>query len=393
MRSMLKEIIELKRVKSFRRVFLPLSVSFFVYTFGWGLVSPIFSIYVNNITNSAFLTGAVLSMTTFFGIFLNIPFGIIEDRLDMKKVLQAVLGVYFVLALLYPAATSVSALFAISVLRGLASSLLWLTSWTYMFYYAQKKEKGRETALFSGMNDLASALSPLFGGLLSAAFFLMPFYFLGAASLISLGIVTFFLDSSPKVEKAPLKAQVDALFYYARRKEFLKTVYFVVVFYALINVFYSFIALFLKSEGWSVLQIGLLLTVALLPTAALEIWIGEFIDRHGVRKTLAVASVLAMALGIALPLSGSAIYIVPVIMLFTLAYTTIFIALYARMADITKKEGVVMVGALASIKDLGYTIGPLLAGAVAGAVGLQMAFVVCGIGYAALLPVALTLRD
>lgn len=390
---MLKEIIELKRVKSFRRVFLPLSVSFFVYTFGWGLVSPIFSIYVDNITNSAFLTGVVLSMTTFFGIFLNIPFGIIEDRLDMKKVLQAVLAVYFVLALLYPAATSVSALFAISVLRGLASSLLWLTSWTYMFYYAQKKAKGRETALFSGMNDLASAVSPLFGGLLSAAFFLMPFYFLGAASLISLAIVTLFLDSSPRTGRASVKAQLEAVASNARSREFLKTVYLVVVFYALINVFYSFISILLKSEGLSVFQIGLLLTVSLLPTAALEVWIGELIDRHGVKKALAAASVLAMAFGIALPLSGSLLFTAVLIILFTLAYTTIFIALYARMADITKKEGIVMIGAMASIKDLGYTIGPIFAGAVAAAAGLQMAFVLCGIGYAALLPVALTLRD
>jgi DHA1 family multidrug resistance protein-like MFS transporter len=390
---MLKEMIELRRVRSFSKVFLPLSVSFFVYSFGWGLVSPIFSIYVNDITGSAFLTGAILSITTLFGIFLNVPFGIIEDRLDMKKVLQAVLAAYFVLALLYPMAKDVPSLVAISVLRGLASSLLWLTSWTYMFYYAQKKAKGRETALFSGMNDLASAVSPLLGGLLSAAFFLMPFYFLGAASLLSLAIVTFFLDSSPKIERAPLKAQLEAVMSYARRAEFLKTVYLVVVFYALINVFYSFVSILLQSEGLSVFQIGLLLTVSLLPTAALEVWIGEFIDRHGVRKTLSAASVLALALGVALPLSGSLLLIVPVILLFTLAYTTIFIALYARMADITKKEGIVMIGAMASIKDLGYTIGPLLAGVVAGAAGLQAAFVLAGVGYAALLPVAITLKD
>ncbi len=152
---------ELRHISNFNKVILPVSTAFFIYTFGWGVTSPVFSIYVNNVTGNAFLTGLILSVTTMAGIFLNIPFGLIEDRLNMKRVLQVVLLFYSGLALLYPQANSFIPLLLLSVGRGLASSFLWLTSWAYIFSYTDKAVKGKETGFFSDMNDLASALSPI----------------------------------------------------------------------------------------------------------------------------------------------------------------------------------------------------------------------------------------
>jgi len=161
---MFKEFSELRHLRSFRRVFLPLSATFFIYMFGWGVVSPIFSIYVNEVTGSATLTGLVLSLTTMAGIALNIPFGILEDRLNMKQVLQAPLLAYAGLAVLYPFAHTLALLLLLSVARGIASSFLWLTSWAYVLSYAEKQVKGKETGFFSDMNDLASAVAPVLGG-------------------------------------------------------------------------------------------------------------------------------------------------------------------------------------------------------------------------------------
>ncbi|MDE1798267.1 MAG: hypothetical protein KGH63_02585, partial [Candidatus Micrarchaeota archaeon] len=115
---MFGELNDLRHVSKFNRGVLPLSVVFFIYTFGWGLTSPIFSIYVQNVTGSLFLTGLVLSMTTMMGIFLNIPFGILMGRMNLKRILQAVLLAYAALALLYPLANSLPTLLLVSVARG-----------------------------------------------------------------------------------------------------------------------------------------------------------------------------------------------------------------------------------------------------------------------------------
>jgi MFS family permease len=153
---MFKEFSDLRHITNFKRIIFPISVAFFIYTFGWGITSPIFSIYVGKVTGSLFLTGIILSLTTMMGIFLNMPFGILEDRMNMKRVLQIVLLIYAALALLYPLADTFLPLVFLSVTRGIASSFLWLTSWAYVFDYAEKRVKGKEVGFFSDMNDFAS---------------------------------------------------------------------------------------------------------------------------------------------------------------------------------------------------------------------------------------------
>ena len=71
----------------------------------------------------------------------------------------------------------------------------------------------------------------------------------------------------------------------------------------------------------------------------------------------------------------------------------IFIALYSRMSDVMSADKVAMTGAIATFKDLGYTVGPLLAGLLIGAVGIVDTFYMVGAGFVILLPISLTLHD
>lgn len=390
---MFQELSALRQVRNFRRVFLPLSGAFFLYTFGWGVTSPIFSIYVNDVTGSAFLTGLVLSITTMAGVFLNIPFGILEERLNMKRILQGVLLAYAALAVLYPAASNLPALLLVSVARGIASSFLWLTSWAYVLSYADATVKGKETGFFSDMNDLASALSPVLGGFVALVSLAMPFYVLSATSLAAFAVVTVFLKETPAPVSASFRSQAAALGRHLRDPRSQRTIFLVVVFYALINVYYSFLALFLNEEGISVAVIGILLTVALVPAVALEVPMGNLIDRHGIRKTLSAAVALTAATALLLPWSSDPVAVAGIVTAFTVSYTMIFIALYSRMSDILREDKVAMTGAIATFKDLGYTLGPLLAGFLMISLSMQVVFVLVGAAFLALLPVALRLHD
>ena len=380
-------------MRNFSRVILPLSSSFFIYTFGWGVTSPIFSIYVNQVTGNAFLTGVVLSITTMAGVFLNIPFGIVEDRLNMKRVLQVVLLFYAALAFLYPQAGNFPSLLLLSVGRGVASSFLWLTSWAYVFSYAERASKGKETGFFSDMNDLASAVSPIIGGLVSTLSFFLPFYVLSATSLASFAVVSLFLKETPKPERASLKLQLNKLSGYMRQSKFLKTVFLIIVFYALINVYYSFLSVFLNAEGISIPFIGVILTVALVPAVALEVPMGHLIDSKGVRRILPVAALLTAVTAVLIPISADFYYALVVVTAFTVCYTMIFIALYSRMSDAILDDKVAMTGAIATFKDLGYTLGPLAAGFLIEYVGMASTFYMVGAAFIAILPVSLLLHD
>jgi MFS family permease len=242
---MFKEFSDLRLIRNFNRVILPLSLAFFIYTFGWGVTSPIFSIYVNNVTKNAFLTGFVLSITTMAGIFLNIPLGIIEEKMNMKRVLQVVLLFYSALALFYPQANGLIPLLLLSIGRGIASSFLWLTSWAYVFTYTDKAVKGKETGFFSDMIDLASALSPIVGGAVSILSFFLPFYVLSFTSFIAFLLISIRLKESPKPQKASFSLQMFKMANYLRDRRFAKTLMLTVLFYALINIYYSFLSVFL----------------------------------------------------------------------------------------------------------------------------------------------------
>lgn len=127
-----------------------------------------------------------------------------------------------------------------------------------------------------------------------------------------------------------------------RDRRFLKTIFLIVVFYALINVYYSFLSVFLNDEGLSIPLIGAILTVALIPAVSLEVPMGNFVDRHGIRRTLSVAIVLTTIAAVLIPLSRNFYYTAVVVMAFTVSYTIIFIALYSRMSDIMRAEKVAM---------------------------------------------------
>jgi len=390
---MFKEFSDLRHITNFKRIIFPISVAFFIYTFGWGITSPVFSIYVGKVTGSLFLTGVILSLTTMMGIFLNIPFGILEDRMNMKRVLQMVLLTYAALALLYPLADTFLPLVFLSVARGIASSFLWLTSWAYVFDYAEKSVKGKEVGFFSDMNDFASALSPIAGGFVSLLSFFLPFYALSLTSLTTFLVVSFYVKETPKPEKASLHDQMTTLSNYMRDSRFAKTVFLIIVFYALINVYYSFLSIFLNNEGIPIPLIGVILTVALLPAVALEVPMGNLIDKHGIQKTLAAAALLTALTGALMPLSSNLYYTLAIVTAFTISYTMIFIALYSRMSDIMGESKVAMTGAIATFKDLGYTIGPLMAGLLMVFMNIQSTLLVTGAAFALLVPVAFLLRD
>jgi predicted MFS family arabinose efflux permease len=243
------------------------------------------------------------------------------------------------------------------------------------------------------MNDLASSISPIVGGILSVISFFFPFYVLSVTSFIAFLVVSFRLKFVPRPKKASLEHQMSTLSRHMRDMRFVKTVFLIVTFYALINVYYSFLSVFLNDEGLSIPLIGVIMTVALFPAVALEVPIGHVLDKYGIRKMLSIAVLLTTATAILIPLSNDFYYAIVVVTAFTICYTVIFIALYSRMSDVMRKDKIAMTGAIATFKDLGYTIGPLLAGTLIAFIGMGSTLLITGTAFILLLPVTLTLHD
>jgi hypothetical protein len=63
------------------------------------------------------------------------------------------------------------------------------------------------------------------------------------------------------------------------------------------------------------------------------------------------------------------------------------------MSDIMGESKVAMTGAIAAFKDLGYTIGPLVAGMLMVFINIQSTLFITGAAFVLLVPVALLLHD
>jgi MFS family permease len=161
----------------------------------------------------------------------------------------------------------------------------------------------------------------------------------------------------------------------------------------LINIYYSFLSVFLNQEGITIPLIGVILTVALLPAVSLEVPMGNWVDSHGVRKGLVLAATVTAVTGIMIPLFDNFYYSLVTVTAFTVSYTMIFITLYSRMSDVISRDRVTMTGAIATFKDLGYTIGPLAAGPLIELLSLKTTFLLAGGAFALLVPIGLVLHD
>ena len=63
------------------------------------------------------------------------------------------------------------------------------------------------------------------------------------------------------------------------------------------------------------------------------------------------------------------------------------------MSDIMPKDKMEMTGAIATFKDRGYTIGPLLAGGLIGVISIKSTFLLAGGAFILLLLIAFLLHD
>ena len=139
-------------------------------------------------------------------------------------------------------------------------------------------------------------------GAVSILSFLLPFYVLSVTSFVAFVVISIRLKESPKPPKVSFTLQMSRLGHYLEDGRFAKTLMLIVVFYALINIYYSFLSLFLNDEGISVPAIGVI-HVALLPAVALEVPMGHLMDKQGIRRTLSLAVVASAVTALIIPLS------------------------------------------------------------------------------------------
>ncbi|MFW3145197.1 MAG: MFS transporter [Thermoplasmatota archaeon] len=201
------------------------SVLAFSIYLGFGLILPLFPLYVELLGGGGLEIGLLLASFMFTRAFLARPFGRLSDRIGRKKVIVTGMFLYAILAYLFTIPTQWWGLFFVRIMQGTASAMVWPVGEALVVDSAPPEKRSRAISTYIFLTNLGIVAGPLLGGLILflsqnvmgwslLTSYKTPFYFTSGISLVGALIGLFFLKdvlSKVKDVKAMRQKEREAL--------------------------------------------------------------------------------------------------------------------------------------------------------------------------------------
>jgi predicted MFS family arabinose efflux permease len=357
----------------------PISFVTFLLIFGESIISPIFSIYINSITSNLFYTGIVLSMLGVMGIVASIPIGIIADKFKLKTLILISTATYIITPLIYVMYPTLNGILVARIISSLMSTLLWCAMWSYIYGKIDGAHRGHGIGIVTQAMDLGSAISPILGGLIALLSFVLPFYLFSAISLFAVIVIFLFL---PDIEQQKidsfsylLKKDFEILKYIFTRYKLI--IFMGIVAFAIITAIGGFLPIILREQGLSYFTIGGVVALSILPVFFFETIIGEFTDKIGKAKALAISLIVFGLIAIMFSISLHIYVVIPLIILFGFANSFAFISFSSILAEWSNEhDRGLLSGIRKTLMSIGVAAGPFFAGMLLSFGGIQLTMAV-----------------
>lgn len=382
---------------------LPVYLPTALLAFGQGLLVPTLPFYAAAIGAAASLIGFVVAAAGLGTLAADIPSGVALGRLGRRPAMLLGAGIVALSTLAAGFAQNVALLVALRLLAGAGTALWGLSRHAYITDVTAPAGRGRAIAIFGGINRTGNLLAPAFGGIAAKAFGLpAPFFLAGAfaatAALLALLLVP---ESGPARGAAAVKGGhrlrwglVGALLRTHWRD--LSAAGVAQIFAQMIRAGRQLlIPLYGQSLGLDVAEVGTIVSIAAALDVAMFFPAGLTMDRFG-RKVAAVPSFTVMAMGMALlTLAGDYRGLLVAAAIIGFGNGLGSGTMMTLGADLAPPGAVgEFLGFWRLIGDAGQAGGPLVVGAAYEAFGPPAtALLLCGIGVAAALTLALLVRE
>lgn len=179
------------------RVITYLIMADFFLISGWGLINPIFAVYITGQIKNAGIEAVGLATTIYFLLKsgLQIPLANIMDKIKGEKddfqMMVAGMIIMGIVPLLYIFIRTVPQLFLVQALYGIGGALSY-PSWLGLFTrHIDKNKEGWEWSLYYTTIDLSGAAAAAVGGYL-AKYLGFQYLFLTISALVFIGILLSF---------------------------------------------------------------------------------------------------------------------------------------------------------------------------------------------------------
>jgi MFS family permease len=381
----------------------------FVLLAGFGLVFPILPLFARSFGVGNDGAGLLIATFGFARLFGDLIGGSIVDRKGERW--TAVIGMVFLA--LCSAATGAAPNFPAAVvlwgLAGVGSAIVFASLFSYILKAAPNDRVARTLSIFFGAFNVGVIAGGAAGGFIADAFGLeAPLY--GYSVILIVGIAVYLrfvprLPGSPSREDEAIVAAPETAAFEAPRPSgrivrdllrvpgFRTTLFLNLTYlWVIAAIFNTLVPLFANDEiGMSTGAIGTMFAVGVAAEFLVLFPAGALADRYG-RRVVMLPSLAGLVVMIVL-LGTSTSALMLTLLLAVLAFCTGFAGVppAAMLSDIVPSEQSGRgVGAFRFCGDIGFFLGPLIAGAASKSFGFETAFAITAVVPA--LAVLITLR-
>ena len=351
-----------------------------VVMLGWGILGPVLPLYARSFGVGYGSVGLLMSAFAFTRLLFDLFAGGMIRRWGERTVVTAGAAIVGVSSLLAAAAPNFALLVVLRGVGGAGSSMFFIALMTYLLRTAPSDRVGRVMSVFYGAFNVGVILGAPVGGFLGHAFGLAsPLLVYGVASL---GSGALFLRTmrppGPSAEQPHTGSLRDLRWSRAFVTVLVANASY---FWMVAAVFQTLLSPFAKDAvGLSLPTIGLLLAIPAVTELAVLFPAGSATDRLGRRavlipSTLGIAAVVAV-LGLADQPTTFALALVALGIVSGLGG----VSQPVMLADVVpERNRAAAIGVYRFVGDLGFVLGPLVAGGAASAFGFSPAFALSAI--------------
>jgi MFS family permease len=364
----------------------PVYLPTFLISLAGGIMAPILPLYLREFEVGYGLIGLVLSGQAIGMLITDIPSGMIMRWLGQRRAMIVGLGLVALSTLALLWARSIPEALIYRILSGVGFSIFGVSRHAYIAENAVISVRGRAVALFGGINRIGRFSGPAIGGMIGSALSLgAPFLVAGALLSLALLLVFWMVPRTKATQdraQQSLRTYVHELWTTAKNQyRILTTVGLGQLFAQMVRTGRDVLIPLYGADvlGLDVSQIGWVSSFASAIDMLLFYPVGMIMDRWG-RKYAIVPSFLIQGIGLALiPLTGGFIGLAAVAGLIGFGNGLGSGTMMTLGADLAPEDARgEFLGMWRLIGDLGFTLGPSVAGAVAGALALPAAALVMG---------------
>jgi DHA1 family multidrug resistance protein-like MFS transporter len=295
-------------------ILLNLSFVTFLVMLGLSFVSPILPGYAESFQVPYVEVGLVISSFAVTRMILDIPTGFLLKKIDKREVMIAGLVLIVVSSIIAGVAPNYTILLVGRTIEGAGSALYVTAATVFLAQIAGKEKRGHAMGIYSGMLLLGSIFGPTFGGIVGSIYGIRAPFF-AYALVVAVGILpTFILPKMPVSDgsKSPLKlhsafGDMRSILIYP--SFFLASLATFVLFFMRTGVRSMLVPLFAANNlGLGSGDIGLVLTLAGITTAATMVPMGTLSDKIGRRNPLILCLLLTAAATMWIPYSSNLLF-------------------------------------------------------------------------------------